>query len=538
MRNWARRTFGPLHYRAFRRFWAAAMVSNVGGMVQLVGATWLVSALTSDAQTVALVQTATTLPPMLFALLAGACADVFDRRAILLWAQTMMGVAAAAIAVLAFGGNATPAALLGVTFVIAAGQAFYSPAWQASVREQVPREMLEAASSLNSIGFNVARSVGPAVGGAVVALFGPGIAFAANAVSFVGIIWAIVSWKRPQAPRQLPPEPLQTAIITGILYTRLSPPLLRIMARSMAFGLCGSGIWALTPLLVRDVLGAGAQDYGLILGAFGAGAVGGALIRSYLLRWGRNGVVNGCSLAFGCCAMLLARNTSFPAALMLMAICGASWMLCLTLLSVTVQLLTPNWVAGRTISLNQMAVFAGMAAGSAAWGLVAELSGVATALAASGALMLATLLMHWRFPIAEDVGQDLSPVRLRPIDSPATDLPSEGGSVIVMIDYCVPPDMTEAFLERMSELGRIRKRDGALRWSLSQDIADPEQWVERFHSRTWLEHVRRQVRPTVADEHVRRAVADLVGEPVRVRRLIERSASGRAVTVSRAQPDY
>ncbi|MEZ5737652.1 MAG: MFS transporter [Novosphingobium sp.] len=510
-----------MRIKVFRRFWLATMASNFGGLIQTVAAAWMMTSLTGNAQMVALVQTFSTLPMMLISLPAGALADLYERRNIMLVAQSGMLAVATGLAILAALSLATPAVLLIATFLIGAGTALNAPSWQASLRDQVPREHIEAAANLNSVGFNVARSLGPAIGGMIVALAGVAAAFAANAFSYVGLILTLLSWKRPRHDRTLPPEGVPQAIRAGVRYVAFSPSLVAVLVRTSTFGLCGSSVWALSAILARDALDGGAATYGLLLGGFGVGAVIGALLRA-TLPIGRDLLVKSCSLAFGLAAILLGLSHNLYLSIALTGVTGGAWMVALTGLGVSVQLIAPRWVVGRAMSLNQMSIFAGMALGSWFWGFIAQSFDVRTAFVASGCAMLATLLLTFFFPLTSEESLDLTPMRSRPIDDLDGPVGPNDGPIVVTIEYRVLPENFRAFVTAMDDLGRIRRRNGAHRWTLHQDVDTPTRWVERFHSLTWLDHLRRQTRHTQADQSVSNRVAELHEGPIIVNRMLER----------------
>jgi MFS family permease len=530
-----REALAPLQIPVFRRFWIASTASNLGGLIQTVAAAWMMTALTADAQMVALVQTCAALPMMVIALPAGALADIYERRLIMLVAQIGMLVVAAGLTALTLMHMTTPAILLAGTFLIGSGTALHAPSWQASLGDQVPREVLEPAASLNSVAFNIARSVGPAVGGAIVAAAGVAAAFAVNALSYLGLIAAILSWRKPRGERVLPPETVHRAIGAGLRFVALSPGLVAVMARASAFGFCGSAVWALTAVLAHDALGTGPGGFGILLGGFGVGAMVGAFVR-VLLPIGRERLVKSCSLAFGIGAILLGFSTSLALSVGLMAVAGASWMMTLTGLGVSVQFIAPRWVVGRAISLNSTSVFAGMAAGSTLWGFVAGHWDVETAFIASGAAMVATLLLAFPFPLRTEEVPDLTPTRTGPIDDLHGPVAPHDGPIVVTVDYRVKPECFHAFLAAMEDVGRMRRRNGAHRWTLHQDVDDPTHWIERFHSMTWLDHLRRQTRTTRADQMVRERISELLEGEISVRRLIERRISTTPLP-ARSLPD-
>src|SRR3954453_4206497 len=308
-RSWRASTLAPFRHRIFLAIWTASLVSNFGSLIQGVGASWLMTSIAPSADMVALVQAASSLPIMLFSLLAGAAADLWDRRNIMLVAQAAMLLISAALSFLAYLGLVTPWLLLGLTFLLGCGAALYGPAWQSSVGEQVPRDVLPAAVALNSLGFNIARTVGPAIGGSVVAAASAQAAFLLNALSYIGLIVVLLTWKRPAVPSPLPPENVGAAMAAGLRYVRLSPTIRTVLVRSLAFGLCGSAVWALMPLIARDLVGGGPLTYGLLLGAFGAGAVAGALVSTGLReRYAPEGVVSGATLGFAGASVFVAHS--------------------------------------------------------------------------------------------------------------------------------------------------------------------------------------------------------------------------------------
>ena len=267
----------PLRHLAFRRIWSASLLSNLGLLIQAVGAAWAMTQMTSSADKVALVQTALMLPVMLIAMPAGAIADMYDRRIVSLISLSIALLGATALTVLAWFDLVTPNSLLAFCFVVGSGMALFGPAWQSSVTEQVPLDMLPSAVALNGISYNIARSFGPAIGGIVVATAGAVAAFAANAVLYLPLVVALFVWRRESVPSRLPRERLNRAIVSGVRYIANSPSIKIVLARTLVTGLIGGSISALMPIVVKDLLHGGAQTYGIMLGAFGMGAVIGAL---------------------------------------------------------------------------------------------------------------------------------------------------------------------------------------------------------------------------------------------------------------------
>jgi quinol monooxygenase YgiN len=354
-------------------------------------------------------------------------------------------------------------------------------------------------------------------------------ACALTALSYVGLIATLLLWKQEKTPPVLPPERVPQAIMAGLRFVALSPGLIAVMVRAGAFGLCGSAVWALTAILARETLNGGPGTFGLLLGGFGFGAVVGAFVRASL-DITRERLTLLCSLTFGISAIALGLSTYLWLSILFMALAGGAWVMTLTSLSVTVQFIAPRWVVGRAIALNQVCIFAGMAFGSWFWGFIATHSHVEMAFIASGAAMLASLLLVFLFPLSSDSAPDLTPARLHPLDNLHGPVAANDGPVVVTIDYQVRPHNFDAFVAAMEELGRIRRRNGAHRWTLHQDVDEPTRWVERFHSMTWIDHLRRQTRSTRADQYILDRIAELRDGDIKVHRLLERRISTASIT--------
>lgn len=501
------------------------MASNFGGMIQSVGAAWTMTSIATSVEMVALVQSSVTLPIMLLALVSGALADNFDRRKLMIGAQVFMLVVSAALAIFTFLGLITPWLLLAFTFLIGCGTAFNGPAWQASVGEMVPRADLPEAVAYNSAGFNVARSLGPALGGAIVAAAGAATAFAINTFSYLGLIFVLLRWKPEERPRRLPPESLGVAVGAGLRYAAMSPAIRTVIGRALVFGIGASAIPALMPLIARDIIGGSPVTFGLLLGAFGGGAVGGALLSARLRnRMSSETIVRCSGIGLAAATAATAFSTTEIATIPLLLIGGGCWVLALSTFNVTVQLNSPRWVVARTLALYQMNAFGGMAAGSWLWGGIAESASIHAALLAGAGVLVGGLLLGFLRPLAPIADVNLDP--LREWSPPDTAVPIEprSGPVVVSIDYRIRPDDVPAFLATMAERRRVRIRDGARHWTLLRDLADPEIWSERYQSPTWLDYIRHNNRVTQADAEVTQRLRALhVGpEPPRVRRLVER----------------
>lgn len=523
----------PFASPLFKRVWLASILSNFGGLIQSVGAAWLMTALTSSSQMVALVQASTALPLMLLSLLAGAMADNLERRTVMLAAQFFMLATSLLLTWCAWAGWLTPWILLCFTFAIGCGTAIHAPAWQASVADMVPRAALPRAVAYNSMGFNIARSVGPALGGFIVAAAGAAFAFMVNAVSYVALILVLLRWRPEPRPGGPGREPLARAMAAGIRYAAMSPNMRIVLLRAGLFGGMGSIMLALMPLIARDLVVGGPATFGLLLGAFGVGAVAGALSTGRLrVRLSTEGVVRTGAALMAIGGIGVALGGHMAVCVIAVAAAGAGWVMSLSTFNVTVQLSTPRWVAARALSLYQMSAFGGMAAGSWLFGLLAEHEGVATALLAAAAGQVATLLLGVVLPIMDGGDDNLDPAGAWREPEVAVPVEPRSGPIVISIEYRVDPRDAAAFVEVMGERRRIRLRDGARGWTLMRDLGDPALWIERYHVATWADYVRHNLRRTLADTDNgdRLRMLHRGDWPPPVHRMIERPAGAHHAT--------
>lgn len=393
------RALAPFRFPAFRALWTANLASNLGSMVQSTGAAWLMTDLTHSHQLIALVQASTTIPILLLAVFAGAIADNHDRRKVMLAAQGIMLVASAALTLMTWAGAIGPLTLLAFTLTVGAGTALNGPAWQASVRLQVGPGDLPQAISINTIAFNLARSVGPALGGLLIALTSPAHAFALNALSYLALIVVLLRW-RPEAPAPQR-QPMFAAIRTGIAFCAGSSPVRRILLRGMTFGLGAAGFHALLPVVVRERIHGSEVDYGLLLGAFGVGSILTALwIAPARRRLGSEAVVSIAALVFAAMMLPIANATTLPPMLASALVAGGAWVATFTTLNVAMQMRSPEAILGRCLAIYQAVTFGGLALGAYALGLVADLTGVPTAIHGAAALLALSLpVMRWLAPM-------------------------------------------------------------------------------------------------------------------------------------------
>ena len=384
----------PLREPLFRSLWFAAVISYTGTWMQNVGAGWLMTQLTVSPLMVALVQAATTLPVFLVILPAGALADMVDRRRFLLITQAWMVVAAGLLGVFTLLGWTTPWILLGFTFMLGLGAVMNDPAWQAITPEIVCAENHAPAVALNSVGFNVARAIGPALGGLVIVATSSGIAFLMNAVSFFGVIFFLYRWKRPSFEKAAT-ERMVDSLRAGLSYMRQTPMVHCVLIRTGAFSLAASSLLALLPVIAR---GYGASGYGLLLGAFGLGALAGATVLPRLRTfYSVDGVVTAAIVLYAFMTFAAGRVHAFHWLVLVLFAAGTGWIAILACLNVAAQTMSPPWMRARALSMYLLVLQGGMALGSAAWGSLATKYGIPTTMLCSGAALVLGLVTVRRY---------------------------------------------------------------------------------------------------------------------------------------------
>jgi len=515
--------WAPLREPMFRAMWLAVLASNVGTWVENVATGWLMAEMTGSAAMLGLVQAAQTLPVVVLALLAGALADVVDRRAYLLATQLWLMTVATALALLAAGGLLNPWGLIALTFAVGIGSAMAMPAQSATTPELVPRPLLAPAVALNSLGFNVARAIGPALGGVVLAQFGAAWAFGLNALSYVLLIVVLLRWKRQVPVSALPPEPVAGAIVAGLRYVRRAPVFRAVLARASAFFLFATALPALLPLIARQELGGGPRAYGLLLAAIGLGAILGALcLPRVAARLDRDRLVAGATVVHAATMAAAALIDRLALLLPVALLTGVAWIGVLASLQVAAQTSVPAWVRARALSLYIVVFSLGQAVGSLAWGGYAQLRSLDEALlvASAGAVLAGLLALRWRIAGAERL--DLTPSAHWPQPVVVDEVAGERAPAVVVIEYAIAPERRGEFLALMAQLGRARRRDGALDWQCVEDVAAPGVYLEVFRTGSWLEHLRQHQRVTADDRALQQRIAALhLGpEPPRVRHFV------------------
>ncbi len=423
--------WSPLRHSVFRALWIASIVSNIGSWMQDVGESWLMTSLTLSPVLVALVETAGSLPVVLAALPAGALADIVDRRRLLIVMQVWMVIVATAMGVMALTGHMTTSRLLSLTFLLGIGSAVGNPVWQAITPELVPSKDLPAALSLGGVAVNIARAIGPAIGGLIIAASGPWVVFFINAVSVLAVFLVVYRWQPAPRTSKLPAEEIISAMRAGTRYLRHSPELQTVLLRCAGFIVCASALWALLPQQARRGLGLSSFGYGALLGCLGIGAIAGAwLLPTLRKRFAINQLVAGGSIVFALSSALLTSAVGLVIGLLF------TWRYRL--------------VAKKNLSLAPS--------------------------------------MHWPEPVMR-------------IESEAGD-----GPAITSIEYRIDPKTAEEFLDALKDLRRIRLRDGAIRWNVLRDSADPERYLEIFVTESWGEHLRQHERITAEDRKVEQRV--------------------------------
>jgi predicted MFS family arabinose efflux permease len=473
---------------------------------------------------VALVQTALMLPLMLISVPAGAAADMFDRRKVALTGLGAAIVFASGLMALAVLGLTTPWTLLAFCSLIGAGVAFYGPAWQASVREQVSAEHLPAAVALGSISYNVARSFGPALGGAIVLAAGAQAAFAITAVAYLPLFAALFFWRRKPPPARLPPERMDRAIISGWRYVFHAPPIRILLIRALIYGLVAAAPAALIPVVARDLLNGGPGIYGLLLGVSGVGAVGGALLTGPARhRLSGEQTVSLCTVASGLMVIVIGVSHSATLTALAMFVIGGTSMLLSTIMNLAVQLSAPRWVTARALSLFQSALTGGVAIGSWIWGRLALDHGVGPAIIVSGLALIAMPLLARFLPIPNVLGAESEPLDQGHDPEVALAITLRSGPVVIELDYDVDPAEARQFYDIMLKVQSARQRNGAFDWSLSRDLADPAIWTERYICPTWGDYLRLRTRFTHADRSLHeQALGFHRGSSQSIRRKLER----------------
>ncbi len=496
----------PLRQRVFRMLWIATVVSNVGSWMNDVGINWTMLTLSADPLSVAMVQAASSLPMFLFALPSGVMADIVDRRKYLLFSQIWVFIAAAGLTFMSWADMVTPGVLLIAAFLLSTGAAMSSPPFQAIVPDLVKKEELGSAIALNSLGINISRAIGPALGGLVLSFAGPWMVFLLNALSVLGVFWVLYVWKAQPNVQRLPPEHFFPAVRAGVRYVHAAPVLRNVLVRTVAFFVFGSAGWALLPLVARRELGLGPGGYGIMLGCIGVGAVCGALLLPRMRkRFNPDQLMVLASVIFAVTMLALAFVRHFWLLNAFEFFTGFAWIAVLSTLNLGAQRSAAKWVKARALAVYLTVFFGSMTAGSALWGQLASQFSIPFSLcvATAGMLLASATVLRWRLDQDPDLNLDLSAINEA---APELEIRHDRGPVMVSYHYLVSPQSAHDFVVCMQDMRRVRRRGGALNWAIYEDILQPGIFVETFVVGSWMEHLRQRERYTMNDKKIQNRV--------------------------------
>ncbi|RWF79542.1 MAG: MFS transporter [Mesorhizobium sp.] len=496
-------TFAPLRNPTFRSIWLATQVSSLGWLMQTVAISWLMATVSISDLMVALVPASSTLPAFILSVFAGALADNFSRRRVMFAGRCLMVIASAMLTAVVALGFVDPWMILGFSFMIACGGALNDPAWQASVGDMVDRRDVPAAVTLLSVGFNTVRTVGPALGGIVVASFGLLTAFAVTTLSYLVplvTIWRC-KWKVRSSP--LPRESMRTAIYDGVRFTAMSSEIKAAITRGTLFGLASISILALLPLVVRDQLVGGPLAYGTLMAGFGTGAVFAGVSNGMFRRsLSQERLMTLACVACAACSLSLALTSSIAVAAIALALGGAGWVTAWSGVGVSVQLASPRWVVGRTISIYYALIDGGIAAGSWVWGTVAQNHSLTLALEGSAGALLLVAAAGAVFPLRERRESEPDPLEEFNAPAVALNLKPRSGPIVVKVEYIIAERNVAAFLNLMRQRRHVHSRVGARHWTLQRNLQKPMQWTETFRTPTWTDYLRLNHRLTETDKEL------------------------------------
>jgi MFS family permease len=504
--------WAPFRHRAFRWLWLGMLISTIGTWMQMVGAQWLLVDAPNAAVLVSLVQAANTLPVMLLALPGGVLADSFDRRWLLLTVQGYFFAVASLLVVLTVAGEMPPTLLLALTFALGAGVAVQHPGWQSLIPELLPRTQLRAAARLHMVSVNLARSVGPALAGLVIAYLSVPFVFALNAMSVAFFALVLLLWRRPRGASEVR-ERFLPALRAGGRYVWNEPVVRRVMLRSALFVGPAMALWGLLPLIASQSLGLGADGFGALFGALGVGAVLGALVLGRVrTRLATNGMIAAAGVLYAAAMVLIVLVPDFVAALASLLLAGLAWMAVNSTLNAELQLFLPAWVRARGLGLYLVVITGSQAFGALLWGLVADRAGLDAALLIAAGVVVAGVLAGLLWPVPETEHLDLQPV-VWPEARLAFEPEPQAGPVLVAIEYTVRPEWEATFLEVMGPVRGSRLRTGAFRWELYRDGGRPDRFVEMFSVPSWEEHLRQHGGRLTAEDRALEKAAHALSDP-------------------------
>ncbi|MGY1424799.1 MFS transporter [Lysobacter sp. A289] len=506
----------PLTQSTFRNLWLAILVANIGTWIHDVAAAWIMAENTGSPFMVAAVQSATTLPVVLLAVIAGTLADIVDRRKYLILAQLWMVLVASALALVAHLDMLTPWLLVALTFALGIGAAMAMPAQQATTPELVPKAMLGPAVALGSLSMNIARSIGPALGGLIVASAGIEWAFAINALSFLGVVLVLVTWRREPGKSTLPPESFGVALRAGLRYATQATVLKSVLIKAASFFVFASALTALLPIVVNRELQASAGTYGLLLGCIGIGAITGAVLLPKLrAKYDSDRLVLVATLVYAACMLALALVRNIPVLYVVSLANGFAWITVLSSLQIAAQTSVPAWVRARALSLYIVVFSAGMAVGSLGWGTLAQQTSTPVALMVAAAGTALASLFALRYRLGEAANVNVTPSGHWPEPVLVEEIAGDRGPVLVTIEYRIALDQRVEFLRSMRLLGRSRRRDGAVQWGVAEDTTEPGTYLEYFLDASWVEHLRQHERVTEDEQVLQEQIMALLADPAK-----------------------
>lgn len=499
-------SFAPLRQTFFAVLWVATIIGNTGSFIRDVASAWIMTDLSSSPAAVALVQAAATLPIFLLAIPAGVLSDILDRRKLLIAIQFLLASVSICLMLLSLAGLQSVTSLVALTFLGGTGAALMGPTWQAIVPELVEKKDLKNAVALNSLGINIARAVGPALGGLILASLGAAFTYGVDVITYVFVICALLWWRRPVAAQDVLAERFPGAFRAGLRYARASRELHVVLVRAFVFFALASSVWALLPLVARSLLGGGAGFYGILLGAVGLGAIAGAVIMPKLREHlSADGLLLLAALVTAAVMAFLSFAPPQWAAVAALLALGAAWITALTTLNGVAQAILPNWVRGRSLAVYLTVFNGAMTAGSLGWGAVATLIGVPFTLLTGAAGLVALGLVAHRLKLPKGEA-DLMPSRHWPEPLTAAPVEHDRGPVLIQIEYRISPEERADFLKALARLSAERRRDGAYAWGITEDAADPGLMLEWFQVESWAEHLRQHHRVSKADADIQAEV--------------------------------
>lgn len=499
-------SFAPLRQTVFAVLWVATIVGNIGSFVRDVASAWIMTDLSSSPTAVAMVQAAATLPVFLLAIPAGVLSDILDRRKFLIAIQILLACVSTSLLLLSASGMQSVTSLIMLTFLGGVGAALMAPTWQSIVPELVGKKDLRNAVALNSLGINISRAIGPALGGLVLASAGASVAYGVDVISYVFVGVALLWWKRLPSANDALSEEFMGAFRAGLRYAKASKELHVVLIRAFFFFAFTSAVWALLPLVARKLLAGDAGFYGILLSAVGLGAIIGAMVMPKLRVYGSaDALLLVAAVAAALVMGVLALAPPQWIAVVSLLVLGMAWIMALTIMNGAAQAILPNWVRGRSLAVYLTVFNGAMTIGSLSWGGVAQLLGIQPTLVvgALGVVIVGLLFHRLKLPKGE---LDLMPSHHWPEPMISEPLPHDRGPVMVLIEYNIDKAERQEFLKTLHKLSNERRRDGAYEWGVTEDTAMPGIIVEWFLVESWAEHLRQHQRVSNADADIQQTL--------------------------------